>query len=256
MNKLHLVVGNKNYSSWSMRPWMAMTMAKLPFDETVIQLDVPETKKLIGKHSNAGRVPVLHHGQRVIWESLAILEYLAETFPDKNFWPKSATARAVARSISNEMHGGFTALRNECPMNLRRPRKQVAMSDAARKDVARIEQIWRDCRAEFGTSGAFLFGKFCNADAMFAPVAARFVTYDIKVGRDARRYMESVMATPAFQTWKDAALKEDWIDSGRRSRLAQRALKWNPLEGEKLRQFICLCIGLSQKWNPLLGPMH
>ena len=211
MSRLHLIVGNKNYSSWSMRPWMAMTMAKLPFEETVIQLDVPETQKLIAEHSKAGRVPVLHHGKRVIWESLAILEYLAETFPEKNLWPKSAAARAVARSVSNEMHGGFSALRNACPMNLRRPRKPVALSDAALKDVARIEQIWRDCRGEFGKNGKFLFGRFGNADAMFAPIVTRFDTYDITLGSEARQYMANVTATPALQAWKQAALKEDWI---------------------------------------------
>lgn len=211
MSKLHLVIANRNYSSWSLRPWMAMTMAGLPFTETVIALDTPGTKKQIAQHSKAGRLPVLHDGQRVVWESLAILEYLAERFPEKRFWPKSAAARAIARSVSNEMHAGFSALRNECPMNLRRPRKKIRLSDAALADVARIEQIWRDCRNRFGPGGRFLFGKFCNADAMFTPVVTRLDTYDIKVGRVSRSYMHSIMATPAFRTWKEAALKEDWI---------------------------------------------
>ena len=210
MSKLHLVIGNKNYSSWSLRPWMAMTMAGLDFEETVIQLDAPGTKKQIARHSQAGRVPVLHHGKRTVWESLAILEYLADAFPEKNFWPKTAAARSLARSVSSEMHAGFSALRNACPMNFHRARKAVPMTDAVVTDVARIEDLWRDCRARFG-KGKFLFGKFCNADAMFTPVVARFETYDIKVGKDARAYMAAVMATAAFAAWKKAALKETWI---------------------------------------------
>lgn len=211
MSKLHLVIGNKNYSSWSLRPWMAMTMANLPFNETVIPLDTPETEAMIASHSKAGRVPVLYHGKQVIWESLAILEYLADAFPQKGLWPKPASARAMARSVANEMHAGFTALRNACPMNLRRPKRTVPMDDAVRRDVARIEEIWRSCRDRHSRGGKFLFGKFCNADAMFAPVVTRFDTYDIKVGADTREYMNNVIDTPAFRSWKDAALKESWI---------------------------------------------
>ncbi len=211
MSKLHLVIGNKNYSSWSLRPWMALTMAGVPFRETVIPLDTPDTERLIAEHSPAGRVPVLSHGRNVIWESLAIMEYLAELFPEKNFWPKTAAARAVARSVSNEMHAGFGALRNACPMNLRRPRKAVAMNDGVRKDVKRIEHIWRDCRARFGKGGKFLFGKFCIADAMYAPVVTRFDTYDIRIAEDTRAYMDAVMASAAFQSWHEAAMKETWL---------------------------------------------
>ena len=211
MAKLHLVVANKNYSSWSLRPWMAMTMAGLGFDESMILLDTPVMKKQIAKHSNAGRLPVLHHGKVTIWETLAILEYLAETFPGKNLWPKAKAARAVARAISNEMHAGFSGLRSACPMNLRRPPKPVALTEAAKADVARIEAIWRECRKTYGKGGKFLFGKFCNADAMFAPVVTRFETYAIPVAKDTRAYMDTVMATKAFQSWKTAALKESWI---------------------------------------------
>ncbi len=210
MAKLHLVVANKNYSSWSLRPWMAMTMAGLPFDETVIQLDVADTKKKIRRHSKAGRLPVLHHGERVIWESLAILEYLAETFPEKNFWPKQTGLRAIARSVSSEMHAGFSALRNECPMNIRRPHNKIALSEAALSDISRIEQIWRNCRTTAG-AGDFLFGKFCNADAMFTPVVSRFDSFDIKVSRVSRGYMNAVMDTVAFRKWTEDALKERWI---------------------------------------------
>ena len=211
MSRLHLIIGNKNYSSWSLRPWIAMTMAGIPFNETVIPLDLPETRSRIAEHSSAGRVPVLHHGKLAIWESMAILEYLAEVFPEKNLWPKATAARAMARSVANEMHAGFSSLRNACPMNLRRPRRKVPMSDQVLADVTRIETIWRDCRRSFGKSGKFLFGKFGIADAMFAPVVARFDTFDISVADDTRSYMENILSTGAFLAWKDAALKETWI---------------------------------------------
>jgi glutathione S-transferase len=211
MAKLHLIMGNKNYSSWSLRPWLAMAMAGLDFDETLILLDMPDTKRQIAEHSKAGRVPILRHGKVTVWETLAILEYLAETFPEKNLWPKLKAARAVARAISNEMHAGFSSLRNACPMNLRRPQKPIMLNDSIRADVARIEEIWRDCRKTYGKGGKFLFGKFCNADAMFAPVVTRIETYAIPVAKDTRAYMDTVLATKAFQQWKSVALKETWI---------------------------------------------
>ncbi len=148
MAQLHLVIGNKNYSSWSLRPWMALTMAHIPFEETVIPLDQPHTKKRISEHSAAGRVPVLRHGKLTVWESLAILEYLAEIFPEKKLWPQGKAARAAARSAANEMHCGFAALRDACPMNLRRPRKAVALNEAVNTDIVRIDALWRECRKE------------------------------------------------------------------------------------------------------------
>jgi glutathione S-transferase len=210
MATLHLVIGNKNYSSWSLRPWMALSMAHIPFEETVIPLDQPQTKKRISEHSAAGRVPVLHHGKLTVWESLAILEYLAEIFPEKKLWPEGKAARAAARSAASEMHCGFAALRNACPMNLRRPRNTVALSEAVKADIARIDALWRECRKDHSRKGKFLFGAFCNADAMFAPVVTRFDTYDIKVSSESRAYMEAVLATQAFQAWKKAALEEPW----------------------------------------------
>jgi len=211
VSKLQLVIGNKNYSSWSMRPWMALTMAGIPFRETLIPLDTPETAALVSVHSPAGRVPVLRHGRQTVWESLAIMEYLAELFPEKHLWPKAVSARAIARAVANEMHAGFGALRNACPMNLRRPRKPVPMSEQVLKDVARIEQIWRDCRTNFGKGGKFLFGRFSIADAMYAPVVSRFDTYAIPVADDTRAYMDTIMHTAAFTAWREAALKETWI---------------------------------------------
>ncbi len=211
MSKLRLVIGNKNYSSWSLRPWMALTMAKLPFIEEMILLDTPEFKSEVARHSGAGRVPVLYHGKLMIWDSLAILEYLADAFPQKGLWPATAGARAMARSAASEMHSGFQALRNACPMNLRRPKRSVAMDQAVHKDVARIEALWRTARDKHAKGGKFLFGKFSNADAMFAPVVTRLETYDIAVANDTREYMANVVATDAFAAWKEAALKETWV---------------------------------------------
>ncbi|WP_373504516.1 glutathione S-transferase family protein [Aestuariivirga sp.] len=211
MSVLHLIIGNKNYSSWSLRPWMALSMAGIPFRETVIPLDTADTARLIAEHSRAGRVPVLRHGRATIWESLAIMEYLAELFPEKNLWPKAASARAMARCVSNEMHAGFSALQNACPMNLRRPRKPVPFSDAVMKDVGRIEEIWHECRVRHGKGGKFLFGKFSIADAMFAPVVTRFDTFMVPVASETRAYMDTVMNTEVFRSWREAALKEEWI---------------------------------------------
>ena len=211
MARLHLVIGNKNYSSWSLRPWLAMTHAGIPFEETVIALDLPDTKARIAEYSPAGKVPILHHGKVAVWETLAILEYLAEVFPEKKLWPAGKGARAMARAISNEMHAGFTALRNDCPMNLRRARKAIALSDGARRDVARIEEIWWTARSAHGKDGKFLFGRFSIADAMFAPVVTRLDTYDIPVSKESRAYMDAVMGTSAFQSWKAAGLKESWV---------------------------------------------
>jgi glutathione S-transferase len=211
MAKLQLVIANKNYSSWSLRPYMALSMANIPFEEKLIHFGEPRFGNEMRKISPAGKVPTLLHGKLAIWDSLAILEYLAETFPDKNLWPKSKAARALARSISNEMHSGFSDLRNACPMNLRRPAKTIPMPEAALKDVTRIEAIWRDCRKTHGKGGRFLFGKFGNADAMFAPVVTRFDTFAIPVAKDTRAYIDAVMGTKALQTWKTAALQERWI---------------------------------------------
>jgi glutathione S-transferase len=210
MAKLHLVIGNKNYSSWSLRPWMALTMAHIPFEETVIPLYEAQSRKKIIEHSAAGKVPILHHGKLTIWESLAILEYLSELFPEKKLWPEGKAARAAARSAATEMHSGFADLRNVCPMNLHRSRKSIGLTEAARVDIARIDALWRHCRKTHGRKGRFLFGSFGNVDAMFAPVVTRIDTYDIKLSAESRAYVDAVLATGAFQAWKTAALQETW----------------------------------------------
>ena len=211
MSGLELVIGNRNYSSWSLRPWIMMKVAGLKFTEVFAQFDTPEFKPAVARFSKAGKVPVLSHGKIAVWESLAIMEYLAEAYPKRHFWPKNKAARAMARCVSHEMHAGFGALRNACPMNIRRPKKSVHFSVDTLANIARIEQIWKDCRALHGKGGPFLFGQFTIADAMYAPVVSRFETFDIKVSKISRAYMDAVLATPAFQEWKTAALKEPWI---------------------------------------------
>jgi len=205
------VIGNKNYSSWSFRPWIAMKVAGIPFAERVISLDDPEFKSTLLRLSPAGKVPVLVDGDVRVWESLAILEYLGEKFADAGLWPADAAARARARAIACEMHAAFTPLRRHCPMNFWRPVKSRELPDDVAADVGRIDGMWTECRAQFGAGGSFLFGRFSAADAMYAPVVSRFHTYDVEVGATARAYMAAVMALPAWAEWKEAALKETWV---------------------------------------------
>jgi len=207
---LRLIIGNKNYSSWSLRPWIAMKVAGIAFEETVISLEAADFKARVTAYGGAGRVPLLIDGEQVIWESLAILEYLAEKFPDSGLWPKEANARAYARAVASEMHAGFTPLRRHLPMNVARPVKARALDGGAAADVARIDAIWSACRAKYG-GGVFLFGPFGAADAMYAPVVSRFHTYAVDVGAAARAYMDAVMALPAWREWRDAARREPWV---------------------------------------------
>ena len=211
MAKPLLVIGNKNYSSWSLRPYLALAMGGIAFDVKLIPFDKSAFGKAARKISKAGLVPILVHGKNTVWDSLAIMEYVAETWPDRNLWPKNKSARAMARSVSAEMHSGFRNLRSACPMNLRRAIKPVPMNDGILIDISRIESLWRECRTAHGRGGPFLFGKFSIADAMFAPVVTRFETYDIKVSTDTQHYMNAILATPAFHDWKGDALKEKWV---------------------------------------------
>lgn len=208
---LKLIIGNKKYSSWSFRPWVAMTVAGIPFDEQVIPFESEEFRRAVGAVSGTGKVPVLIDGGTRIWESLAILEYLAEKFPAAGLWPKDVAARAHARVVSNEMHAGFQALRNHLPMNFARRVIKRDLPPPVVTDVRRIEALWADCRARFGKSGPFLFGAFSNADAMYAPVVGRFYTYDVDVGEETRTYMNAVLALPAWQQWTAAGIKEPWL---------------------------------------------
>lgn len=209
MDKLTLYIGNKNYSSWSMRPWLALTAAGVPFNEVLIPFDMKAGNPRFRDLSPTGRVPVLYHGKVRVWESLAIIEYVAELFPDAGLWPAGRPERSHARSISMEMLSGFTALRGACPMNLRRPKRRIALPEGVAANVARIEAIWKDARAKSG--GPFLFGAFSAADAMFGPVVNRFETYALVSDADTLDYMAEVKAHPAWKSWEEAALRETWI---------------------------------------------
>ena len=208
---LTLVIGNKNYSSWSFRPWIAMKVAGIAFDEVVISLDAPDFKPRVSKISGTGKVPALDDNGIHVWESLAILEYLAERFPAARLWPADPAARAQARAVSSEMHAGFVPLRRACPMNMWRPVKKRELNDETVANVRRIEAMWADCRARYGSGGPCLFGPFCAADAMYAPVVARLHTYDVEVDATARTYMAAMRALPAWREWETAALKEPWV---------------------------------------------
>lgn len=212
MSSPRLVIANKRYSSWSLRPWLLMTHFGIPFEETKILLDKPETRAEILRFSPSGRVPCLVEGDISVWETLAIVEHLAETYPSLAIWPRERAARAMARAISSEMHAGFTSLRSACPMNLRRsfPWRDWGGAGAA-ADVARIEALIGAARARFGAEGPFLFGAFSAADAMYAPVAVRLAGYSWPVSAVTRAWIEAVHALPAFAAWKAGADEETEI---------------------------------------------
>ena len=208
MEPLTLVIGNKNYSSWSLRAWLLLKHAGLRFDEILIPLDRPETREQIDRHSPSGRVPVLRHGELRVWDSLAICEYAAEL--TGKGWPQEGAARAVARAVCAEMHGGFATLRSLWPMNARARNRRTAVTAALEADVERIDQIWNDCRGRFGGGRPWLFGEYTVADAMYAPVVLRFNTYGARISQTARWYMASVLEDGALQEWLQAAKLEPW----------------------------------------------
>jgi glutathione S-transferase len=217
MAEFTVVIGNKNYSSWSMRGWLMARIAGIEFEEVVIPLDLPETQPAIRKHSPSGRVPVLLHRGLAIWESLAIAEYLNDLKPEAGLWPSSAAARAHARAISAEMHAGFAELRNNMPMNIRASYPGKGMTPGVRADIERITGLWRDCRKRFAGAfqkdDGFLFGMFGAADAMYAPVVTRLRTYGVKLDSDGDAYCNAVLAHPAVKDWIDAAKHEPWLIS-------------------------------------------
>jgi glutathione S-transferase len=206
-----LVVGNKNYSSWSLRGWLAARLAGIAFEEQLVRLSEPDSRAQLLGHSPAAKVPILKHGARVVWDSLAIIEYLAEQRPQMGLWPAAADARAHARSIAAEMHASFAPLRQHMPMNLRKRLEGRGQASGVAADIARIGAIWQDCRARFGAGGPFLFGELSAADAMYAPVATRFRTYGVVLEPVAQAYADAVLAWPALLEWQAAALKEPWI---------------------------------------------
>ncbi len=204
MHKLTLIIGNKNYSSWSLRPWLLLKQAGIPFEEKLILLYTETMAKEIAVYSPSGKIPALLDGDVSIWDSLAIAEYLHEKFPEKNLWPKEEKARTLARCISAEMHSGFMALRENLNMNIRR-KIQRPQTEACQKDIQRILTIWKDCRQRYGTGGDFLFGSFGIADAMYAPVVMRFKTYGVELDPISEIYAQAIIKLPAMQEWIKAA---------------------------------------------------
>lgn len=210
---MQLVIGNRTYSTWSLRAWLALRQTGAAFEERLLPLDTPEFSAAIREISPAGRVPVLIDGETRVWDSLAILEYLAERFPAAGLWPQERPVRALARSVVAEMHSGFGALRSHYPMNLRRrPAPHPKAPDAA-ADIARIGAIWRDCRERHGAGGAFLFGGFSAADCFYAPVVTRFLTYQLPMDKVMRDYAEAVMDHPFMIDWRRGAADESWVVS-------------------------------------------
>jgi glutathione S-transferase len=206
-----LVIGNKAYSSWSLRAWLALKQAGVSFEEIVVPLDRPESADALRAHSPSGRVPCLVHGSFRVWESLAIIETVAEAPKGAALWPQDRARRAHARAIAAEMHSGFAKLRAHLPMDLKRAPAPRAYPEEVAADIARIEAIWAECRSEKPTGGPFLYGAFSAADAMFAPVVTRFRTYAVPVSAATREYCEAVFAHPPMQEWVAAALKEPWV---------------------------------------------
>lgn len=209
MAALCLVIGDFNYSSWSLRPWLALRMAGVEFEVERVALYQPDTRARILAHGGPGTVPLLKRGELRVWESLAICEYAAELAPRPGLWPEDRERRAHARAVATEMHGGFQALRRELPLNFRgRARRTPALSDDARAQVARIEALWTQCRRAAGGEGPFLFGRFGVPDAMYAPVVSRFRTYGLPLGAEASAYADAVFALPALQEWGAEAARE------------------------------------------------
>jgi len=209
---LTIYLGNRNYASWSLRAWLALKATGAPFEEVVIPLFQPGSKETLLKYAPAGKVPALHHGDVVVWDSLAICGYLTEKFPAAGLWPDDPMAKAVARSISAEMHSSFQALRRDFPMNIRSSFPGREIGPEAQADINRVMAIWRQCRSRFGEGkGDFLFGRFTIADAMYAPVVTRFRTYKIALEREAEAYCATIMAMPAMQEWAQAAKNEPMV---------------------------------------------
>jgi len=210
MSQLTIAVGNKNYSSWSLRGWLALEHTGVPYEEVVIPLGVADTHARIASVSPSGRVPALRHGDVHVWESLAIGEYLAEALPDARLWPEDRVARACARAVSSEMHAGFAALRSSMPMNVRSRLPGYGRTPGSLRDIERIRTLWSECRSRFGQGGPFLFGRFSVADAMYAPVVFRFRTYDVQLDPGQSAYLEAMLAHPGMQKWARAAEAEAW----------------------------------------------
>lgn len=207
---LKLVIANKLYSSWSLRPWALLKAFDISFEEVTIPLRRPDSRERLMEYSPSGKVPVLVDDDVFVWESMAIVETIAERYPDRAIWPRDAKARAHARAISNEMHSGFQALRQACPMHLGARFATPVLTDSLQANIDRIEDIWSEARNRFGGNGPYLYGAFTAADAMYLPIVTRFETYGVPVREATRAYMDTMLAHPAFVEWRTAAFKEEW----------------------------------------------
>jgi glutathione S-transferase len=212
MGGLTLVIGNKNYSSWSMRPWVLLRELRIPFDEVKLRFHSDEWTREIARWSPSGLVPVLWKGDQAVWDTLAIMESVAEWYPERGVWPADPVARAFARSMSAEMHSGFRDLRSSMPMNIRASHPGKGMTAATRADIARIEALWGEARRRFGAAGPFLFGAFCAADAMYAPVVMRFATYAVALAPASAAYCSAMRAAPGVEAWiRDATAEKEFV---------------------------------------------
>lgn len=211
MDKLELVIGNKAYSSWSLRPWLALKHAGASFTETRVPLYIPGYKEKLLRQGPSGKVPVLKHGALTVWDSLAICEYVAELFPQAGLWPQDPSARAVARSVSAEMHSGFTAIRNAMPFNCRVRGRRVPITPEIQKEVERVQGLWKSCRDAYGAGGPWLFGQFSIADCMFIPVALRFITYSVSMDAAGKSYADATLAHHPVDEWVAAAEQENEV---------------------------------------------
>ncbi|MCY4590421.1 MAG: glutathione S-transferase family protein [Alphaproteobacteria bacterium] len=213
MDDLVLIIGNKNYSSWSLRAWLSLSAAGAVFEEILVPLDQPNTRQEILKHWRNGRVPILKQGDNVVWESLSICEYAAELFPEVGLWPQDIRARAIARSLCCEVHAEFNSIKTHMPMNIRSRFPNEGRKPGVQDDINRITAVWRRARERYGRDGGgpFLFGPFTNADAMFAPMVSRMRTYAVELGDIETAYSEAVWSYPPVQEWVRAAHAEPWV---------------------------------------------
>ena len=207
---LKLIIANKLYSSWSLRPWLVLKANGIPFEEIIIPLRQPDSRARVLEYSPSGKVPALIHDDQTIWDSLAIIETIADAHPERDIWPKDARARAHARAISNEMHSGFTTIRSNCPMDLGKSYKTPDITVPLQANIDRIESIWAEARNAYGSGGPYLYGAFSAADAMYAPIASRMQSYNLPVKPETQRYIETSLSHPDFLAWRQAALQETW----------------------------------------------
>lgn len=207
---MKLIISNKPYSPWPFRAWLLMRELGIQFEEQLVDLSLPEKAERLKAVSPSGRLPVLVDGETIVWDSMSIIEYLHERFPEAGVWPAETESRAHARSVAAEMHAGFPALRRSLIMNMRREPKSVELDQAALSDIARIAEIWITTRERFGAEGLFLYGKFCAADAVFAPIVSRFYGYAVELSEACRSYIETIQGLPGYVAWRDDSFADPW----------------------------------------------